>query len=50
MIMQTIASVEGTFLPSSENININVNFNRSSATHKGWLNSLELCTFRDIKI
>ena len=45
----TIASMEGTFLPSSENININVNFNRSSVTHKGWLNSLELCTFRELK-
>ena len=45
----TIASVEGTFSPSFENFNINVNFNRSSVTHKGWLNSLEICSFRELK-
>ena len=45
----TIGSVDGTFFPSSDNININVNFNRSSASHKGWLNSLEICAFRELK-
>ena len=45
----TIGSVDGTFLPSSDNININVNFNRSSASHKGWLNSLEICAYRELK-
>ena len=45
----TTASAEGTFSPSSDNFNIDINFNRSSATHKGWLNSLEICTFRELK-
>ena len=40
---------EVTFLPSSDNFNVDVTFNRSSAIHKGWLNSLEICTFRELK-
>ncbi len=45
----TIASVEGQTHSSEDNFNIDVTFNRSSSSYKGWLNSLEICTFRKLK-
>ena len=45
----TIASVEGQTHPSQDNFNIDITFNRNSSSFKGWLNSLELCTFRKLK-
>ena len=45
----TIASVEGQTHPSQDNFDIDITFNRNSSSYKGWLNSLELCTFRKLK-
>jgi len=44
----TIASVEGTISPSSDEFDIDVTFNRSSSNYKGWLNSLEICSWREL--
>ena len=44
----TIASVEGAISPSSDEFDIDVTFNRSSSNYKGWLNSLEICSWREL--
>ncbi len=41
-------SVSGQFSAVSDNLNIDINFNRNSSSHKGWLNYIEVCGFRDL--
>jgi len=41
-------SVSGQFSAVSDVLNININFNRNSSSHKGWLNYIEVCGFRDL--
>ena len=45
----TIATVEGQTNSNIDNFTVDVTFNRNSASHKGWLNSIEVCAFRKLK-
>ena len=44
----TTSSVSGEINAQSDNLDINVNFNRNSSSHKGWLNFIEVCGFRNL--
>lgn len=45
----TVATVEGQTSSNIDNFIIDVTFNRNSASHKGWLNSIEVCASRKLK-